>query len=94
MVDATYNLNESWMPLYLKLVIDGNGQSEIVSLFLTSLVQVLKHLTHSGPTLELLFLIKTSLNALFLLRSFLVCQCICAFFMFLDVFQREITWTG
>jgi len=35
--DATYKLNELRMPLYLMLVIDGNGQSEIVSLFLTSL---------------------------------------------------------
>ena len=33
--DATYKLNELRMPLYLMLVIDGNGQSEIVSLFLT-----------------------------------------------------------
>ena len=35
--DATYKLNELRMPLYLMLVIDSNGQSEIVSLFLTSL---------------------------------------------------------
>ena len=35
--DATYKLNELRMPLYLMLVIDGNGQNEIVSLFLTSL---------------------------------------------------------
>ena len=34
---ATYKLNEFRMPLYLMLVIDSNGQSEIVSLFLTSL---------------------------------------------------------
>ena len=31
--DATYKLNELRMPLYLMLAIDGNGQSEIVSLF-------------------------------------------------------------
>ena len=35
--DATYKLNELRMPLYLMLVIDGNGQSEIVSVFLTAL---------------------------------------------------------
>ena len=34
---ATYKLNELQMPLYLMLVIDSNGQSEIVSLILTSL---------------------------------------------------------
>lgn len=37
MVDATYKLNELRMPLYLMLIIDSNGQSEIVGLFLTSL---------------------------------------------------------
>ena len=31
MVDATYKLR---MPLYLMMVIDGNGQSEIVAMFL------------------------------------------------------------
>ena len=37
MVDATYKLNELRMPLYLMLVVDSNGQSEIVAVFLTSL---------------------------------------------------------
>ena len=36
-VDATYKLNELRMPLYLILIVDGNGQSEIVGLYLTSL---------------------------------------------------------
>ena len=31
--DGTYKLNELHMPLYLILMIDGNRQSEIVSLF-------------------------------------------------------------
>ena len=37
MVDATYKLNELRMPLYLMMVKDGNGQSEIVAMFLTLL---------------------------------------------------------
>ena len=37
MVDATYKLNELQMPLYLILIVDGNGKSEIVRLYLTSL---------------------------------------------------------
>ena len=37
LVDATYKLNELRMPVYLMLVIDGNGQSEIVMLFITAL---------------------------------------------------------
>ena len=35
MIDATYKLNELRMPVYLMLVIDSNGQSEIVGIFLT-----------------------------------------------------------
>ncbi len=38
MVDATYKLNELRMPLYLMIVVDSNGQSEIVSAFLTAMV--------------------------------------------------------
>ena len=37
MVDATYTLNELRIPLYLILIVDGNGKSEIVGLYLTSL---------------------------------------------------------
>lgn len=35
MIDATYKLNELRMPLYLMLIVDSNGQSEIVGVFLT-----------------------------------------------------------
>ena len=31
MIDATYKLNELRMPLYLMIVLDSNGQSEIVA---------------------------------------------------------------
>ena len=37
LVDATYKLNELRMPVYLLLVIDSNGQSEIVGVFVTHL---------------------------------------------------------
>ena len=36
-VDAIYKLNELRIPLYLILIVDGNGSSEIVGLYLTSL---------------------------------------------------------
>ena len=36
MIDATYKLNELRMQLYLMIVPDSNGQSEIVAVFLTS----------------------------------------------------------
>ena len=37
MVDATYKLNELRMPLYLMIVVDSSGQSEIVGVFITAL---------------------------------------------------------
>ncbi len=37
MVDATYKLNELRIPLYLMIVVDSNGQSEIVGAFLTAI---------------------------------------------------------
>ena len=30
MVDSTYKLNDLRMPLYLMMIVDGNGQSEVV----------------------------------------------------------------
>lgn len=33
LVDATYKLNDMRMPVFLQLVIDGNGESEIVAVF-------------------------------------------------------------
>ena len=34
MVDATYKLNDLRLPLYVMLVVDGNGESEIAGLML------------------------------------------------------------
>ena len=36
-VDSTYKLNDLRMPLYIMLIVDGNGQSEVVSMCLTTL---------------------------------------------------------
>ena len=36
LVDATYKLNNCRMPLYLVLAIDGNGESEIAALWITT----------------------------------------------------------
>ena len=35
MIDATYKLNDLRMPLYLMMIVDSNGQSEIIATFLT-----------------------------------------------------------
>ena len=72
MVDATYKLNEFKMPLYLKMVIDGNGQSEIVAMFLTSVEtkQAIADMIHAfkeqhGKGLGSSSPTKTSLNILY-----------------------------
>ena len=36
LVDATYKLNNLRMPVFLQLVIDGNGESEIVTVFVVA----------------------------------------------------------
>ena len=33
LLDATYKLNDLRMPLYVMLVVDGNGESEVVALW-------------------------------------------------------------
>jgi len=50
-VDAIYKLNELRMPLYLMMVIDGNGQSEIVAMFLT-LVETKQAITNMIDTFK------------------------------------------
>ena len=30
LIDAIYKLNNLWMPMYIMLVVDGNGESEII----------------------------------------------------------------
>ena len=37
LIDATYKLTDLRMPVYLMMVVDGNGQSEIVCVFVTVL---------------------------------------------------------
>ena len=34
LIDVTYKLNNLWMPMYIMLVVDGNGESEITALWL------------------------------------------------------------
>ena len=36
LVDATYKLNDLRLPLFVMMVVDGNGESEIVGLMLTA----------------------------------------------------------
>lgn len=55
--DATYKLNNRDMPLFTQCVVDGNGETEVASLFICksesregvgAMLEVFKHLTRSG----------------------------------------------
>ena len=36
MIDATYKLNNLRMPLYILMVVDGNGESEVIGLWIVA----------------------------------------------------------
>ena len=36
LIDATYKLNDLRMPLYIMMVVDGNGESDIVALWIVA----------------------------------------------------------
>ena len=88
MIDATYKLNELRMPMYLMLVINSNGSSEIVSIFLTVLEtkEAISKMVESfklfNPSLVLSFLTRILMSMQFLKKSFLVFQCTFVCFMY------------
>ena len=58
LVDATYTLNNLRMPLYLVMFIDGNGQGEVVLMFLTTIeteeaiTKMVQTFKHTNPKWE------------------------------------------
>ena len=100
MIDATYKLNDLRMPLYLLMVIDGNGQSEIVASFLstleteeaiTKMIQAFKiHNAHWAETKVIItdkdFTERTVLKKEFPDASLVIC-----FFHTLRSMRREVT---
>ena len=54
-VDATYKLNDLRMPVYLMMSVDGNGQCEIVLVFLTAveteeaIIQMVQSFKRANP---------------------------------------------
>lgn len=64
-LDATYKLNNLRMPLYIFLVVDGNGQSEIIGIFITSLetedaiTQMVQAFKTSNPRWEMTRVVMT-----------------------------------
>lgn len=99
-VDATYKLNDLHMPLYLFLIEDGNGESEVVSVWMVvtedaaSIRQMAnvfkKHNCRWSSTATIMadkdFIERDALKAEFPEASILICL-----FHVLRTFQREIT---
>ena len=81
MIDATYKLNKFHMPLYILLVIDGNGLSENIGIFLTSVETEdaitwflhLNHLIHHGRKPRLFCLIRISQTERYLNKGVSFC---------------------
>ena len=90
MVDSTYKLNDLRMPLYILLIVDGNGQSEVVALCLTSLetkeaitkmVQSFKDNNPCWSETSVVITDKDFVERSVLVKSFLMLSCIYVFFM-------------
>ncbi|XP_065894026.1 uncharacterized protein [Dysidea avara] len=100
LVDATYKLTELRMPVYLMMVVDGNGQSEIVCAFVTVLeteesmgkmIQVFKSHNPAWASSRVLISDKDcSERAVFAKEFPGICLQLCLFHV-LRSFRREIT---
>ena len=51
MIDATYKLNDLRMPLHLMMIVDSNGQSEIIATFLT-VFETEEAITKDGKSIQ------------------------------------------
>ena len=100
LIDATYKLTELRMPVYLMMVVDGNGQSEIVCSFvtvletnesMTKMVEVFKLHNPAWVSSRVLISDKDcSERAIFTKEFPGICLQLCLFHV-LRSFRREIT---
>ena len=100
LVDATYKLVDLRMPVYLMLCIDGNGQSEIVGVFITALetkeaitkmAQVLKTNNPSWSSTEVVITDKDFTERGVFRKEFPQAALLICLFHVLKAFRREIT---
>ena len=96
LVDATYKLNDLWMPVYLLMSIDGNGQGEIILVFLTQLeteamlskmVQAFK--LHNPKWKETRVMIKILMKEVYSEKNFQMLFYTCACFILFDLFAER-----
>ena len=99
LVDATYKLTDLRMPVYLMMCIDGNGQGEIVLVFLTAveteesiakMVQAFKKFNSCWTQTNVVMSDKDSMNEQFFGKNFLEQLCIFASFIRFKVSEEKL----
>ena len=99
LVDATYKLTELWMPVYLMMVVDGNGQSEIVCSFVTvleteeSMSKMIQVFKSHNPAWASSRVLKIAVRELFLQKSFLVFVYSSVYFTCYEVLDERLLVT-
>ncbi|XP_065315367.1 uncharacterized protein LOC135924243 [Gordionus sp. m RMFG-2023] len=99
-VDATYKLNNYGMPLFITLIIDGNGESQIVSLWLVQsesykcvkkMCDIMKYHNNNLTKLEVIVADKDMADRSAFYESFPAVNIHICIFHALRIFKREIT---
>ena len=99
-VDATYKLNDLRMPIYLFVVEDGNGETEIVALWIVAkedeasisgMAEILKKYNPSWIKMTTIMADKDFVERDVLKEKFPDAQVLICLFHVLKTFRREIT---
>lgn len=100
MVDATYVVNDRNMPLQVCMVVDGDGESQIVALFIirsenvrvmSALFEEFKHLNANHDKIEVIMVDKHVSNLITFREVFPEAQINLCIFHVSQIFNREIT---
>lgn len=100
LIDATYKLNDLRMPLYVMMIVDGNGESEIVATFLAAdeseatvrmMVQVFKDHNPGHYKVKSIMSDKDFVERLVLHEELPQASMLICLFHVLRTFRREIT---
>ena len=98
-VDATHKVNELRMPLYIFLVCDGNGQSEIVAAFLVAseqkpvieqMVRIFKKHNTSWSATRVIMTDKDMMKETHFLKNSLMLYFNCAYFMYSKLLEGKL----
>lgn len=100
LMDATYKLNDLRMPLYIMIVVDGNGESEVVGSFLvsdetrdtiSSMVQAFKQFNTPWEKVKTVMSDKDFVERSVMRDEFPKASLIICLFHVLRTFRREVT---